>query len=420
VGTIGAASRPVCVDRLGLAGLPGGAGDRERVAVARPSTRPVPLKGGELLEANRSPSSTRAAPEHQVAAGAGRDIRAVIASLAAAALALDHDAVRHNVARLANAYDGPDRQQFAAELRALLKRTIHPVSTFPIQRLPIDPKSRLPLLEEEPWPSEPLLLEEMHERALKRFVTEAAAARQLAEAGLASRANLLLVGPPGTGKTLIAGHVAARLQRPMRMVRLDALVSSLLGDTAKNIRAVFDSVGESGFLFLDEMDAIAKKRDDVHEVGELKRVVNTLLQGLDSLGTGAVIVAATNHPHLLDPAIWRRFPTKITVELPSPALRASLWKHYLQLRESNDLSAWALARLSEGLSGSDIRELALSALRDAFLTNSQVAFSEIVATLLGSHQGAGPPAAAHADASWLVERSRERGLSQEELAALGF
>ena len=380
--------------------------------MTKASSRTAQRKWGDLdvAEAPVTPSK----------AGATSDpVATAIGSLIEAALAMNHEVVRQEAARLANLYRGPTGQHLATRIKALLKRTIHGVSGFALQQLPVDPKSRLPLLEEEPWPSEPLLLEEAHERIIRRFIDEALAADRLAEAGLATRANLLLVGPPGTGKSLIAGHIAARLGRPLRIVRLDTVVSSLLGDTAKNIRAVFDSIGDSGFLFLDEMDAVAKKRDDVHEVGELKRVVNTLLQGLDSLDSSAVLVAATNHAHLLDPAIWRRFPTRLTLDLPSESLRASIWLHYLALDQENERAALALARASEGMTGSDIREHALAARRHAFLTNGAVAFDAIATALLGD--GAHwPTTAANAEPRSIIDRLRDRGLSNEDLAALNL
>ncbi|WP_244492385.1 ATP-binding protein, partial [Aureimonas sp. AU12] len=113
-------------------------------------------------------------------------------------------------------------------------------------------------------------------RVFSDFVADAQRIDELSAQGLASRLGLLLSGPPGTGKTLLAGHVAAQLSRPLYVVRLDSVISSLLGDTAKNIRSVFDFVpARNAVLFLDEMDAVAKLRDDRHELGELKRVVNT-------------------------------------------------------------------------------------------------------------------------------------------------
>ena len=130
--------------------------------------------------------------------------------------------------------------------------------------------------------------------------------------------SLLLYGPPGCGKTSIAYYLAHRLGLPLVTARLDALISSLLGNTAKNLRRVFDFANRQPcVLFLDEFDAIAKARDDQHELGELKRVVNSLLQNMDTYCQHGVLIAATNHQELLDDAIWRRFQT--VIEVPKPA-----------------------------------------------------------------------------------------------------
>ena len=166
---------------------------------------------------------------------------------------------------------------------------------------PVDTKSRQPLVEEQSWPSNPIFLDEPARRTFETFLSDARNAEHLSAKGLASNLCMLLSGPPGTGKSLLAGHVAAQLDRPFYIARLDSVISSLLGDTAKNIRNVFDFVPrQRAVLFLDEMDAIAKLRDDRHELGELKRVVNTVIQGLDALDKSTIVVAATNHPHLLN------------------------------------------------------------------------------------------------------------------------
>lgn len=198
----------------------------------------------------------------------------------------------------------------------------------------------------------------------------------------------MLSGPPGTGKSLLAGHVAARLGRPFYVIRLDSVISSLLGDTAKNIRAVFDFVpAKSAVLFLDEMDAVAKLRDDRHELGELKRVVNTVIQGLDSLDSHAVLIAATNHSHLLDPAIWRRFPYKIELGAPEPEVRADLWKHFL-FEDTDDANVSAvLAVISEGLSGADIETISLTARRHALMQNRKLDLGPVALAVTNAREG---------------------------------
>ena len=199
----------------------------------------------------------------------------------------------------------------------------------------------------------------------------------------------ILLGPPGTGKTLLAGHIAASLKRPFYITRLDSLISSRLGETAKNIRGIFEFVpARNAVLFLDEMDAIAKLRDDRHELGELKRVVNTVLQGLDSLTDDVVTVGATNHPHLLDPAIWRRFPYKVELGLPDQDVRRSLWRHFLfQDADARKEDTHLLARVSDGLNGADIENIALAARRRSILGNQEPSLAQILLAVHASRVG---------------------------------
>ena len=160
----------------------------------------------------------------------------------------------------------------------------------------------------------------------------------------------------------------------MLVARLDALISSRLGDTAKNIRELFDHVAQRGAaLFLDEIDAIAKVRDDRLELGELKRVVNTVLQGIDSLPDDAVIIAATNHAQLLDAAVWRRFPYSIDLALPDMDVRSAMWDYFLFNDQTSEPKlSKTLAQASEGLSGSDIEVLALACRRRSLLDLSLI------------------------------------------------
>ena len=279
-------------------------------------------------------------------------------------------AVEGNVAGLRKAaadflalHGGDKKQPLGRRVSSALRRRAVPVDQMrSLERLPVDGRSRSALIEEQPWPTTPLILSDDQDQLLKRFLLENRKSSALADANLAMRSNLLLSGPPGTGKSFLAGHVAARLGLPFFVVRLDAVISSLLGDTAKNIRAIFEFANNaSHFLFIDEMDAVAQKRDDQREMGEIKRVVNTLIQGLDGVHSHTVIVGATNHAHLLDPAIYRRFPYALKMELPCSDMRQEIWKTYLPF--SDDSEAIALAMISEGLSGSDIHDLAVSARR---------------------------------------------------------
>ncbi|WP_367194475.1 AAA family ATPase [Amorphus sp. 3PC139-8] len=257
------------------------------------------------------------------------------------------------------------------------------------EALPRDVASRLPLVEEGQWPTTPAILGGEASHAISQFIEDAKHIALLAEKGVSARLGLLLFGPPGTGKTLLAGHIAAALERPFYIARLDSLISSRLGETAKNIRGIFDFVPtRNAVLFLDEIDAVAKLRDDRHELGELKRVVNTVLQGLDSLSDDVVTIGATNHPHLLDPAIWRRFPYKAELGLPDSDVRNALWLHFLfEGNEKRNKDAQILAHVSQGLNGADIENLALAVRRRSILGKEEPSLAQIILAIRASHSG---------------------------------
>ena len=174
----------------------------------------------------------------------------------------------------------------------------------------------------------------------------------LAASGLVPRGSLLFYGPPGTGKTLAARVLAGVLSRPLVTVRFDAVVSSLLGETASNLRAVFDFVSRGEWVVLfDEFDALGKDRDNVFEHGELKRVVNSLLQLMDSFCGNSVLIAATNHQGLLDSAIWRRFDVLVPFAVPAPQDRVLMLRQFLASFDTSELSLRNLGRQLARASG---------------------------------------------------------------------
>lgn len=290
-----------------------------------------------------------------------------------AALEADYSRLRRIGQRISKSIESESPEGARKFRLALNKKGVPLQASGFTEMLPIDNKSRLPLIEEQPWPSVPVFLNSAGNTQVESFLMDIANHEKLAAAGIASKYSLMLSGPPGTGKTLLAGHIAAQLGRKLYVVRLDSLISSLLGDTAKNIRSIFDFVGgKDVVLFLDELDAVAKMRDDRAELGELKRVVNTVIQGIDSLDDSAVVVAATNHAQMLDSAIWRRFHYKITFSSPDIDLRAELWSYFLQLDSDSDLTCRILSYLSEGHSGADIEQRAFAARRRAALTSASI------------------------------------------------
>jgi hypothetical protein len=347
-----------------------------------------------------------------------------VIELVDAALAADYTRIRRVSTRIARAL-GSDDAEASQKLRALIRRRGVPLRTSGYaETLPVDMKSRLPLIEEQAWPPVPIFLNGPNQAVVNDFLADAKHVDLLSSKGIAGRLCMLIAGPPGTGKSLLAGHIAAQLGRPLYMVRLDSVISSLLGDTAKNVRSLFDFVpARDGVLLLDEMDAIAKLRDDRQELGELKRVVNTVIQGLDSLDDRAIVVAATNHPQLLDTAIWRRFPYKIELGAPDEAVRVDLWRYFLFEDDVGSPYPPLLACASGGLSGADIQTIALAARRQAVLEGHAIDTGAVAWAAYEASAGrpASPPRGhltSEQKRSLAIRLVREKSISQADVARL--
>ncbi len=212
-----------------------------------------------------------------------------------------------------------------------------------------------------------IVLSESNKNVLNEIIEGYKKRELLEKHGLTNDSRLILHGAPGTGKTLFAYVLAGELNIPIYHVFLDALVSSYLGETGKNLKAIFEEASrEECVLLLDEFDAIAKHRDDSQELGELKRVVTVLLQNIDEMNSNTILVAATNHEHLLDPAVWRRFAYSIKMDTLEHPSRKTLLNLYLGDRKDVDLDL--LTDLSEGLTGAVIKQMINRSLRKDVLS----------------------------------------------------
>ena len=290
------------------------------------------------------------------------------------ALRLDGQKVRNYTLLLSDKLRAAGDEGSAKRLLALLdqqSRQLRPAGVVQQLAPPVDNESRFPLLQRvhisENAAHFDFTLEQR--KVVEEFLTVVRSRGALEAQGIEVPRNFLLFGPPGCGKTVLAHHIASELGLPLYLARLDGLISSFLGSTAKNVRAVLEFASRTPcVLLLDEFDAIAKLRDDQQELGELKRIVNSFLQNLDMLGKDVVLIAATNHEKLLDHAVWRRFQYILRLGLPESDQRERLWDLFSAELGWSKKQLLVLADLSEGFSGGAI-ELAANRLRQRAITN---------------------------------------------------
>jgi len=240
---------------------------------------------------------------------------------------------------------------------------------------PVDRETSVPLaqIDLRPAGNQPTpIYDETLRLALDALIAEWQRADALKSLGIEPARSCLLYGPPGTGKTLTALTLAARLKLPVVNARIDGLVSSFLGTTARNIANLFDFANRYRcVLLLDEFDALAKMRDDPHELGELKRVVNTLLQNLDARADKGLTIAITNHEGLLDPAVWRRFQNHVRIGLPDWHTRLEMLRSVLRSVKLEEDVLKTLTYVAGPRSGSDLKTFGEALLRSLALADQQ-------------------------------------------------
>jgi SpoVK/Ycf46/Vps4 family AAA+-type ATPase len=213
-----------------------------------------------------------------------------------------------------------------------------------------------------------MVLDESVSMKLQRMIKEQRFFSKLKEHGLSPRRKLLFVGPPGTGKTMTAAALAGELGVPLFLVRLDALITKYMGETAAKLRQVFDAITEvRGIYFFDEFDAIGSQRGMANDVGEIRRVLNSFLQMIEQDQSHSVIIAATNHPDVLDYALFRRFDDMIQYGLPDQEQVVSILKARLAGFHAKRFAWNKIAGHAAELSHAEISRAADEAIKDSII-----------------------------------------------------
>jgi len=279
--------------------------------------------------------------------------------------------------------------KLAIEMRALIdeaKRRQGANQPTPISR----PRGELAGLLSVSYPKariSDMVLNDDLEQQIQRIIREQRHAVRILSHGLSPRRKLLLVGPPGTGKTLTASVLAGELGIPLFQVRLDGLITKFMGETAAKLRQIFEATGQTrGIYFFDEFDAIGSQRGLTNDVGEIRRVLNSFLQMIEQDQSHSLIVAATNHAEILDPALFRRFDDILRYELPDLAQIAILIRTRLLRIAVKGVSWKRLADAADGLSYAEISRAAEEVLKEALIHNRNLATEADIRKMLVERQ----------------------------------
>jgi SpoVK/Ycf46/Vps4 family AAA+-type ATPase len=277
--------------------------------------------------------------------------------------------------------------QTRSESSALRRESL--AEPAPSASVPLDRESRLELLKEfddRSGMSVPLLPSGLLRR-VESIIQERQSREILLARGLAPTRSAILVGPPGLGKTMSARWIASRLGKPLWVLDLTTVMSSMLGKTGVNLRAALDyAKRHSAILLLDEIDSIAKRRSDESDIGELKRLVTVILQEVDHWPDTGLLLAATNHPELIDPALWRRFDAELRFTAPDAELTVQAVRRFLG-PDIEALGQWidTIANSLYGRSLSDV-ERAVTTLRRGHALR-HATDEELVSAMVGAELG---------------------------------
>lgn len=264
--------------------------------------------------------------------------------------------------------------KLAQELRTLMDEAKKNTSRNIASNKPIllaKPRGELSSLLQASYPKyriPDMVLEKEIEERFNRIIKEQRQTVKIRSHGLTPRKKLLFIGPPGTGKTMSASVLAGELGLPLLVVRLEGLITKYMGETAAKLRVIFDAIAESrGVYLFDEFDSIGSHRGQVNEVGEIRRILNSFLQMIEQDDSDSIILAATNHPDILDYALYRRFDDVVQYSLPDKPLINKLLKSRLSAFKISRIPWRKISDEAEGLSYADITKICEDAIKDAII-----------------------------------------------------
>lgn len=275
----------------------------------------------------------------------------------------------------------------AADIRSALADARAEARPAPAAPIPLAaPRGELANLVKSSYPETrlaDLVLNDDLDRRIRRLVRENKERGVLEASGLLPRRKLLLSGPPGTGKGMTAAAIAGELGMPLFTILLDGVITKFMGETASKLRLVFEAMHSvRGVYFFDEVDALASRRDTDNDVGEARRMLNSFLQFLEDDKSGSIIVAATNHRSLLDPAIFRRFHAALEYAKPTGAEVRRIISNHLLRFDTNALNWDDIEAAAKGLSQADLVAGADDSARDAVLDHQSAISTAIIVQAL--------------------------------------
>lgn len=288
------------------------------------------------------------------------------------------------------------QSRFAQDLRELIDaaKVASPSPARQLRPVPVtQPRGDLAGLLAVSYPDQrlnDLVVEDRVRDSLERVLTEQRQQERLHAFGYEPVRSLLLVGPPGTGKTLSAGVIAGELRLPLFLIRLEAVITKFMGETAAKLRMVFDAAEETrGVYFFDEVDALAGDRSTPNDVGEIRRVLNSFLQFLEQHHSSSILVAATNHPQLLDRAMFRRFGIVIEYSLPTPELARNVIRNRLASINTRGLSWKRIDEATAGLSHAELTLACEQAAKQTILSKAPRVTTELLVVALEERRHSG-------------------------------